>query len=405
MGRPPEGGGHRPLKISIDQEVSLFLKKYKEGKIGNKKTNVSELVEGQLRVLARQFDPGPSSQVAIGIHNLIRGAIRQAVDEDDPERASALSYLYNRIKPALEPFLIMSEAEGEAQTGGAAVVAGQSEAFKENQRFSRAVLAADVKRALRKTHDMLSRAKEVLLKLPGAYSYRYAETLDRIASMQDVIMEFLDGSVAKEGVSPDEKAAEEGEKFHSPYEAYHATEPLSSMERFRRDHGSTIELILEKAESIRDDAKRLPRNLGNFIIKACDLVEKQLKRAWSTGLRLELVGYKCEEVQTRHGRNVKVIAVVGNPGSDDVSVSGVRVEGTKTVVHIRPNPVRKSAFSTVEFDADVYDIEGKAEELKVTVISGFAEFAFRIRPGTTIPPPNYVDAMIRRYFDGWTVGQ
>lgn len=110
-GRPKEGGGHKPLKISLDAEIRNALDKVR------KRTPVSQFIEDVIRPLARQFDPGPSSPIAKDILHKINSEREEAFKRADYEKTVALDFLLLRIKPVLDPFISMSEpGAGELQS-------------------------------------------------------------------------------------------------------------------------------------------------------------------------------------------------------------------------------------------------------------------------------------------------
>jgi hypothetical protein len=104
-GRPAEEGGHKPLKISLNAETRAALAKVK------KKQPVSKFIEEVIQPLARQFDPGPSSPLALEIMEKIKSERNKALKREDMEEVVALDYFLLRVKPAIDPFVAMSEPE------------------------------------------------------------------------------------------------------------------------------------------------------------------------------------------------------------------------------------------------------------------------------------------------------
>ena len=104
-GRPKEGGGHRPLKISLDAEIMKALEKVK------KNGPISQFIEELIRPMARQFDPGPSSHVALEILNKITSERDEANKREDFEQVVALDFLLLKVRPVLGPFISMSEPD------------------------------------------------------------------------------------------------------------------------------------------------------------------------------------------------------------------------------------------------------------------------------------------------------
>lgn len=113
-GRPAEEGGHKPLKFSLNAETRAALDKVK------KKQPASRFIEEVIQPLARQFDPGPSSPLALEIIEKIRSERDGAFKREDIEEVVALDYLLLRVKPALDPFIAMSEPEVAPQSDAGA---------------------------------------------------------------------------------------------------------------------------------------------------------------------------------------------------------------------------------------------------------------------------------------------
>ena len=132
-GRPAEEGGHKPLKFSLNAETRAALAKVK------KRQPVSKFIEEVVQPLARQFDPGPSSPLALEIIGKIRSERDMAFKSEDMEEVVALDYLLLRVKPALDPFVAMSEPEPNQQ----------NEAGKEQDR-DRTVVSSKAPRATEK---------------------------------------------------------------------------------------------------------------------------------------------------------------------------------------------------------------------------------------------------------------
>jgi len=83
-GRPKEEGGHKPLKISLDDFVYKAL---------NKVENKSKFIEETLRPILRQFDPGDMCQFLSEIYQKIAQEILKATQEERYDKVAALSTL------------------------------------------------------------------------------------------------------------------------------------------------------------------------------------------------------------------------------------------------------------------------------------------------------------------------
>lgn len=81
-GRPKEEGGHKPLKISVDNFVYNAL---------NKVENKSKFIEETLRPILKQFDPGDMCQFVSETYKKIAQEILQATREGRYDKVAALA--------------------------------------------------------------------------------------------------------------------------------------------------------------------------------------------------------------------------------------------------------------------------------------------------------------------------
>jgi len=87
-GRPKEEGGHKPLKISVDDFVYRAL-----NKVGNK----SRFIEETLRPTLKQFDPGDVCQVVSEIFQIIAQEIMEATKKGRYDKVAALAAIANSL--------------------------------------------------------------------------------------------------------------------------------------------------------------------------------------------------------------------------------------------------------------------------------------------------------------------
>lgn len=88
-GRPKEEGGHKPLKISVDDFVYRAL---------NKVENKSRFIEETLRPILKQFDPGDMCQVVSDIYKKIAQEIIQATKIGKYDKVAALAAFANSLE-------------------------------------------------------------------------------------------------------------------------------------------------------------------------------------------------------------------------------------------------------------------------------------------------------------------
>ncbi|MGB9778670.1 MAG: hypothetical protein ACPLW8_04620 [Candidatus Bathyarchaeales archaeon] len=108
-GRPKEEGGHKPLKISVDDFVYNAL---------NKVENKSKFIEETLRPILKQFDPGDMCQFVSEIYQKIAQEILQATREERYDKVAALATLalsledYRKLcTPNSETYAVMADSE------------------------------------------------------------------------------------------------------------------------------------------------------------------------------------------------------------------------------------------------------------------------------------------------------
>jgi len=99
-GRPKEEGGHKPLKISVDDFVYSAL---------NKVENKSRFIEETLRPILKQFDPGDMCQVVSEIYGKIALEIIQATHEGKYDKVAALAAFANSLEDYRKLCLPFSE--------------------------------------------------------------------------------------------------------------------------------------------------------------------------------------------------------------------------------------------------------------------------------------------------------
>ncbi len=94
-----------PLHITVDQWISDAL-----GKIRSK-NSVSDLVNGLLATVVRQFDPGPSSPMIRDLVRLLARHRSEAEASGDRERLASVEMLLSK----LEPYIDLAGARPELQ--------------------------------------------------------------------------------------------------------------------------------------------------------------------------------------------------------------------------------------------------------------------------------------------------
>lgn len=100
-----EGSRKVSLEITVDKWISDALDKIRT------KRSVSNLVNGLLAIVIRQFDPGPSSPLIYALDRLLTRYKERAEAAGDPEMVASVALLRSR----LEPYFDLAEVIPERQ--------------------------------------------------------------------------------------------------------------------------------------------------------------------------------------------------------------------------------------------------------------------------------------------------
>lgn len=95
-----------PLHITVDKWIGDAL-----GKIRSKRS-VSELVNGLLTTVVRQFDPGPSAPLIYELVRVLEEHEARAKDSGDAQALAAAALL----RSELEPYIDLARADSERKT-------------------------------------------------------------------------------------------------------------------------------------------------------------------------------------------------------------------------------------------------------------------------------------------------
>lgn len=112
-----EGARKVSLEITVDKWISDALDKIRT------KRSVSNLVNGLLAIVIRQFDPGPSSPLIYALDGLLTKYKERAEASGDPEMIASVALLRSR----LEPYFDLAEVVPNQQNGSRGFTAGHVE--------------------------------------------------------------------------------------------------------------------------------------------------------------------------------------------------------------------------------------------------------------------------------------
>ena len=96
------------LEITVDRWISDAL-----GKIRTKKS-VSNLVNGLLAIVIRQFDPGPSSPLVYALDRLLTKYKERAEASGDAEMVASVALLRSRLEPYFDLAEVVPDQQGRS---------------------------------------------------------------------------------------------------------------------------------------------------------------------------------------------------------------------------------------------------------------------------------------------------
>jgi hypothetical protein len=93
-GRPPEEGGHKPFKLSLNDDIHKCLSKIKEnGK------NASQFVENYLKNPCALLDPGTACSTISEIAQIVEKKLDSAYQDRDYSKIQVYAELMGRLEP------------------------------------------------------------------------------------------------------------------------------------------------------------------------------------------------------------------------------------------------------------------------------------------------------------------
>ncbi len=350
-GRPP-GRTRKVMNVSMALDVYNALMKIPEGKR-------SEFISDILRPVTNQFDPGPSSYLALSLKQLVDSAISESKKENDYEKLAAVSSLANEVMPKLEPYVelckedavqpLISEVPYEGELGGI-------------------IDRIRIARALKKLESLLHNAEIIHKAVPRRYQdkqYEKAveETEIASAAVSNLLGRYQD-YITDERVFKNLPKSEETE-----LPVWHVS--VDKSDDFRKDLPmyDTVkgcQKLLENAKEISDT------EIKKFVIDTCSFVDSSVRRSWGSGIDIQLSSY------SRHPEKGFLVKLY-NRGQYSVSISNVRCDGDFVTFHASVEQgAHLPAYEEVVVEVRPCVSFSKKPIHKVTFEIGYIQFLFEL---------------------------
>lgn len=357
-GRPP-GRTKKVMNVSLANDVYKALMKIPEGKR-------SEFISDMLRPTTSQFDPGPSSELALTLKRVLDSAISESRTKSDYEKLTAVSTLADEIMPKLDPFIALcQETEGKESPQRDIPQAIEIETIVSGIRAAR---------TLRRLQSVLRNAEIVHSAVPQrfrdeSYEKNLEKTRVALAAVSNLIARYAE-------YLTDEQAFKDVE---GPGKSNMHSHIMPERQDFRR--GLPMHDILEGCNKGFEDAGEIPeRELQKFISDTCTFVENSVKRSWGSGIELEMQFYAV------HPEKKTFLVTLFNSGHYDISIHLVKCDGVVTIFHDayeeRPLHIPVLENATIEVYPCVSILE--REEHRITFEVEYNKFSFTVK-GTSLP--------------------
>jgi hypothetical protein len=307
-GRPP-GKTKKVMNVSLALDVYNAMMKVPDGKR-------SEFISDILRPVTNQFDPGPSSYLALSLKQLVDSAIYESKKENDYEKLAAVSSLANEVMPKLEPYVELCKGDSVQTT---------SEVVRDGGEIDEIIDKIRIARTLKRLESSLLNAEVIHNAVPLRYQDKeYEKILEKtkvlLAAASHMLARYIDYGT-EEHVFQNvvvEKPKESGilTNFTSYVAEYDFRNDLPMEETVRNCHR-----VLEDADEISD------KEIKKFIKDACSFVDSSVRRSWGSGIDIQLSSYSI------HPENGTFLVNLYNRGQYSVSISNVRCDGDSVTFH------------------------------------------------------------------------
>lgn len=352
-GRPP-GKTKKVMNVSLALDVYNALLKVKEGQR-------SEFISDILRPVTNQFDPGPSSYLALSLKQLLDSAISESKEENDYEKLAAVSNLANELMPKLEPYVDLCKEDPSQPL--ISEVPNEGELVEIIDRIR-------IARTLKKLESLLKNAKTVHKAVPLRYQDSQYEKIFEETEIASVAVSNLFGRfqdyITDEQVFKNLPKAEETE---IPFWKV----PVDKLDDFRKD--LPMYDTVKGCQKLLEDAKEISdAEIRKFVIDTCSFVDSSVRKSWGSGIDLQLSSYKI------HPEKGIFFVALYNRGQYGVSINNVRCDGSSVTFHARFGPGNHHLPPRKESLVEVIPCTNLTKKPKhnVTFEVGYVEFTFEL---------------------------
>src|SRR5579885_29655 len=348
-GRPPDGG-RKVMNVSFAKDVYDGIMKVREG-------SRSSFISDFLRIITRQFDPGPSSYLALELKRLIDEAIAKSRKENNYEKMAAVSSLANEVVPKLEPYLDLCKEEGPEEKAS-----DKMPAVAEIGTIMEGIRAGH---ALERLGALLDDAKTIHGAVPSLFrDDQYKKQVEQTRMASTAVSKLL--AAYRNYITTEDDIGER--KGKQEIQCIRGTRGVPD---FRRGlpMGDTVNgcaRLSEDAKEISDEKVRA------FVMETCSFVDRSVRRSWGSGI--DLVLHACERV------GGYLVLGVFNRGYYGVLVSGARCDGEEDVsISGRKEPYYLPPLALSEVGIVPCSMAYPAARHTVTLVIGYLDFSFEIR--------------------------
>ena len=354
-GRPP-GRTKKVMNVSLAIDVYNALMKISEGQR-------SSFISDVLKPLTSQFDPGPSSYLALSLKQLVDSAIAESKKENNYEKLAAVSSLANEVMPKLEPYLQLCREDS---------VQNNLESTEEKGEIAGIIDSIRIAKALKNLESLLQNAEAIHRAVPMRYQdEQYEKRLEETKVASEAVYRLLEryhDYITKE------------QFFQNiPQERPEKSGILAKLKTFDIEgdfrKGLPMFDTVKSCRKVTEDARQiLDEETRRFITNTCSFVDSSVRRSWGSGIDIQLSSYRI------HPEKGTFLVTLFNRGYYDVSISDVRCDGKQTTFHARTKSGRSHIPVLEESTIEIFPcvIVAKKEKHTITFEIDYVEFKFEL---------------------------
>ncbi|MDE1861274.1 MAG: hypothetical protein KGI33_00010 [Thaumarchaeota archaeon] len=309
-GRPP-GRTRKVMNVSLAIDVYNALMKISEGQR-------SSFISDVLKPLTSQFDPGPSSYLALSLKQLVDSAISESKKENDYQKLAAVSSLANEVMPKLEPYLELCKESDSTQRVS-------EELPQESSEIAGIVDSIRIARALKKLESLLQSAETIHRAVPLRYhNEQYEKRLEETKVASEAVRRLL----GRYGDYLTEEQVFKNIPQGGPEESGILTKlkTFDPEDDFRK--GLPMHDIVKGCRKVTEDAKQiLDEETRGFVTDTCSFVDNSVRRSWGAGIDIQMSSYSI------HPEKGTFLVTLYNRGQYGASIHGVKCDGDAVTFH------------------------------------------------------------------------